>query len=46
MTAAVEREATNLRGCLNEVTRLESRRKRKIEALKAKARQDDISKLG
>ncbi|KAL1621548.1 pH-response regulator protein palA/rim20 [Diplodia seriata] len=43
MTAAVEREATNLRGCLNEVSRLESRRKRKIEALKAKARQDDIN---
>lgn len=46
MTTAVEREATNLRGCLNEVSRLESRRKRKIEALKAKARQDDISKIG
>lgn len=44
MTAAVEREATSLRGCLNEISRLESRRKRKIEALKAKARQDDISK--
>lgn len=43
MTAAVEREATKLRGCLNEVSRLESRRKRKIEALKAKARQDDIN---
>ncbi|KAH7061457.1 ALIX V-shaped domain binding to HIV-domain-containing protein [Macrophomina phaseolina] len=43
MTAAVEREATNLRGCLNEISRLESRRKRKIEALKAKARQDDIN---
>jgi len=44
MTAAVEREASKLRGCLNEVSRLESRRKRKIEALKMKAKQDDISK--
>ncbi|KAK3067461.1 hypothetical protein LTS18_001114, partial [Coniosporium uncinatum] len=43
MTAAVEREASKLRGCLNEVSRLESRRKRKVEALKIKAKQDDIN---
>ncbi|KAK7542307.1 BRO1-like domain-containing protein [Phyllosticta citribraziliensis] len=43
MTAEVEREASKLRGCLNEVARLESRRKKKIEALKAKAKQDDIT---
>ncbi|KAK8435982.1 BRO1-like domain-containing protein [Phyllosticta citricarpa] len=44
MTAEVEREASKLRGCLNEVARFESRRKKKIEALKARAKQDDISK--
>ncbi|KAF2840799.1 BRO1-domain-containing protein [Patellaria atrata CBS 101060] len=43
MTAAVERESSKLRGCLNDVNRLESRRRRKIEALKAKAKQDDIN---
>lgn len=44
MTPAVEREAGKLRGCLNEVNRLETRRRRKAEALKAKAKQDDVSK--
>ncbi|KAF1986616.1 BRO1-domain-containing protein [Aulographum hederae CBS 113979] len=43
MTPAVEKEASRLRGCLNEITRLESRRKRKIESLKTKAKQDDIN---
>ncbi|KAL1393414.1 BRO1-like domain-containing protein [Phyllosticta capitalensis] len=43
MTAEVEREASKLRGCLNEVARLESRRKRSIEALKVQAKQDDIT---
>ncbi|KAF2086157.1 BRO1-domain-containing protein [Saccharata proteae CBS 121410] len=43
MTAAVEREASKLRGTLNEINRLESRRKRKMEALKTKAKQDDIN---
>ncbi|KAK8226545.1 BRO1-like domain-containing protein [Phyllosticta paracitricarpa] len=43
MTAEVEREASKLRGCLNEVARFESRRKKKIEALKARAKQDDIT---
>lgn len=43
MTPQVEREVFRLRTCLNEVSRLESRRKRKIEALREKARSDDIS---
>ncbi|EON68828.1 hypothetical protein W97_08086 [Coniosporium apollinis CBS 100218] len=43
MTPAVEREAGRLRGCLNEVNRLETRRRRKAEALKAKAKQDDVN---
>jgi programmed cell death 6-interacting protein len=46
ITGVVEREAGKLRGCFNEVTRLESRRRRKIEALRSKAKQDDISKCG
>lgn len=44
ITGDVEREAGKLRGCFNEVSRLESRRRRKVEALRAKAKQDDISK--
>ncbi|KAI9687650.1 MAG: pH-response regulator protein palA/rim20 [Bogoriella megaspora] len=43
MTAKLEREASRLRGCLNEVSRLETKRKRKIEALRAKAKNDDIN---
>ena len=43
MTAKLEREANKLRGCLNEISRLESRRKRKIENLKAKAKADDVN---
>ncbi|QSS63780.1 pH-response regulator protein palA/RIM20 [Histoplasma capsulatum] len=42
MTEAVEREAGRLRGCLNEVGRLESRRRRRIEALREKARGDSL----
>ncbi|KAJ5474731.1 hypothetical protein N7475_004297 [Penicillium sp. IBT 31633x] len=38
----VEREANRLRGCLSEVTRMENRRKRRIQTLKDKARADDI----
>ncbi|KAJ5144087.1 uncharacterized protein N7515_002874 [Penicillium bovifimosum] len=38
----VEREANRLRGCLSEVTRMENRRKRRIQSLKDKARADDI----
>jgi len=41
--AVVDREAGKLRGCLNEVSRLESRRRRKIEALRMKAKLDDIN---
>ncbi|KAK4935836.1 pH-response regulator protein palA/rim20, partial [Elasticomyces elasticus] len=43
MPAKVEREASKLRGCLNEVSRLESRRKRKIETLRSKAKADDVN---
>ncbi|KAJ8114705.1 hypothetical protein OPT61_g3486 [Boeremia exigua] len=43
ITGDVEREAGKLRGCFNEVSRLESRRRRKIEALRTKAKQDDIN---
>lgn len=45
MTPQLEREVARLRTCLNEVSRLESRRKRRIEALREKARCDDIGKL-
>ena len=40
----VEKAATDLRGALNEASRLEGRRKRTIEALRDKAKADDISK--
>ncbi|KAF2872702.1 BRO1-like domain-containing protein [Massariosphaeria phaeospora] len=43
ITGVVEREAGKLRGCFNEVSRLESRRRRKIETLRTKAKQDDIN---
>ncbi|KAF2709333.1 BRO1-domain-containing protein [Pleomassaria siparia CBS 279.74] len=43
ITGVVEREAGKLRGSFNEVSRLESRRRRKIEALRTKAKQDDIN---
>ncbi|KAF2471550.1 BRO1-domain-containing protein [Lindgomyces ingoldianus] len=43
ITGVVEREAGRLRGCFNEASRLESRRRRKVEALKTKAKQDDIN---
>lgn len=45
MTPQIEHESSRLRACLNEVSRLENRRKRKIEALKEKARSDDVGKL-
>jgi programmed cell death 6-interacting protein len=44
LTPQIERESTRLRTCLNEVSRLETRRKRKIESLREKAKADDISK--
>lgn len=42
MTAKVEREANALRATLNEVSRLESRRRKKVEALRMKVKEDDI----
>lgn len=44
ITAEVERASIRLRSCLNEVTRLENRRARRIQALKDKTKSDDISK--
>lgn len=44
ITPAVEQAAENLRTALNEVSRLKVRRKRVIEALREKAKADDISK--
>ncbi|KAF2673411.1 BRO1-domain-containing protein [Microthyrium microscopicum] len=42
MTPALESAANKLRACLNDVTRIEARRKRKLEALFTKVKQDDI----
>ncbi|KAH8685473.1 putative pH signal transduction protein pala [Tricladium varicosporioides] len=39
----LEGEVSKLRNALNEVSRLESRRRRKIEALREKAKKDDIN---
>lgn len=38
----VERESIRLRSCLSEVSRIENRRRRRIQTLKDKARADDI----
>jgi len=43
MTAKVEREANTLRAGLNEVNRLDSRRGKKVESLRLKAKEDDIN---
>ena len=43
MTAKVEREVNALRASLNEVSRLESRRRKKVEALRTKAKEDDVN---
>lgn len=43
MTAKVEKEANVLRSTLNEVNRLESRRRKKVEALRTKAKEDDVN---
>ena len=43
MTPKLGGEVAKLRSCLNKVSRLESRRRRNIEAIKEKARTDDIS---
>lgn len=44
MPPNVERAARDLRNELNEVSRLESRRRRQIEKVREKAKRDDISK--
>ena len=43
MTAKVEREVNALRASLNEVNRLESRRRKKEEELRTKAKEDDVN---
>ncbi|KAF2479944.1 BRO1-like domain-containing protein [Neohortaea acidophila] len=43
MTATVERQANTLRATLNEVSRLESRRRKKVESLRTKAKEDDVN---
>ncbi len=45
MRPNVEREAGKLRTSLNELVRLESRRRKKIESLREKAKADDISEV-
>ena len=44
LTPAVERAVDKLRSVLSEVNQLESRRKRKVQSLRDKARRDDISR--
>ena len=43
ITPYVERVATDLRSALNEVSRLESKRRRLVQSLRDKAKADDIS---
>lgn len=43
ITAKVEKEVNALRASLNEVTRLENRRRKRVEALRVKAREDDVN---
>ncbi|KAJ9498711.1 pH-response regulator protein palA/rim20 [Exophiala xenobiotica] len=42
MTPAIDQAASRLRTCLNEVSRLETRRKNRINALREKGKADDI----
>lgn len=42
MTPAIEQAASQLRTCLNEVSRMETKRKNRITALREKAKSDDI----
>ena len=44
MSPKLERATADLRSCLNDITRLEARRKRKIDAVKMKMKQDNIRK--
>ncbi|OJJ44785.1 hypothetical protein ASPZODRAFT_121236 [Penicilliopsis zonata CBS 506.65] len=43
ITPEAERESIRLRSCLNDVSRLENRRKRRIQTVKDKGRSDDIN---
>ncbi|RKF55952.1 pH-response regulator protein palA/RIM20 [Golovinomyces cichoracearum] len=43
MSSKLEEQVFKLRSCLNEVTRLESRRRKKIESLLESAKKDDIN---
>jgi len=43
LTPAVDHASSKLRACLNDISRLESRRSRKIESLKAKIKADDVN---
>jgi programmed cell death 6-interacting protein len=45
LTAKVGREVGTLRACLDEIGRLESRRRRKIQTVREKAQADDISRF-
>ncbi|KIV79254.1 hypothetical protein PV11_06823 [Exophiala sideris] len=42
MTPTIDQAASRLRACLNELSRLETRRRNRISALKEKAKTDDI----
>jgi programmed cell death 6-interacting protein len=43
LSPTMEKEVSKLRSCLNELNRLESKRARKVEALRVKAKQDDVN---
>lgn len=43
ITPAVQSEVTRLRNALNDATRLESKRRRKVESLRSKAQADDVN---
>jgi len=43
LTPAVDQAANRLRASLNDISRLESKRRKKIESLREKAKQDDIN---
>jgi programmed cell death 6-interacting protein len=45
LTPTLEHATNKLRVCLNDVSRLETRRKRQIETLRIKLKQDDISEF-
>lgn len=45
LTPKMDREVVKLRQCMNDVSRHESRRRRKVEAIRQKAKADDISEI-